>query len=274
MDVPDTRSHWYAYYGYSYPLGIKLYGDNDQALEENANKIAQVLSNYEGTKSVFADKANSGYYLNITLKPESIASYGMSKEEILNFVDSAIGGSKVSTFYQGIERYAISLRLEEQSRNDLSAIAELPIKTPYGFVRLEHFATLSYDVGASELKSEMGKKVNYVYITLQEGFSSKTYKEEATKLLKQSVELPTGFYIDWAGESEYLESAMERLQFILPLTLLITFVLIYLGLGSFKSALLVFLTLFMVSTMWTGILIVLAWSAMARVIACLIHHVA
>lgn len=225
------------------PLGIKLYGDNDQALEENANKIAQVLSNYEGTKSVFADKANSGYYLNITLKPESIASYGMSKEEILNFVDSAIGGSKVSTFYQGIERYAISLRLEEQSRNDLSAIAELPIKTPYGFVRLEHFAALSYDVGASELKSEMGKKVNYVYITLQEGFSSKTYKEEATKLLKESVELPTGFYIDWAGESEYLESAMERLQFILPLTLLITFVLIYLGLGSFKSALLVFLTL-------------------------------
>lgn len=225
------------------PLGIKLYGDNDQALEENANKIAQVLSNYEGTKSVFADKANSGYYLNITLKPEMIASYGMSKEEILNFVDSAIGGSKVSTFYQGIERYAISLRLEEQNRNDLSAIAELPIKTPYGFVRLEHFATLSYDVGASELKSEMGKKVNYVYITLKEGFSSKTYKEEATKLLKQSVELPTGFYIDWAGESEYLESAMERLQFILPLTLLITFVLIYLGLGSFKSALLVFFTL-------------------------------
>lgn len=67
------------------PLGIKLYGDNDQALEENAKtKIAQVLSNYEGTKGVFADKANSGYYLNITLKPEALSTYGMSKEEILN----------------------------------------------------------------------------------------------------------------------------------------------------------------------------------------------
>ena len=89
----------------------------------------------------------------------------------------------------------------------------------------------------------MGKKVNYIYITLKEGFSSKTYKEEASKILKESVELPTGFYIGWAGESEYLESAMERLQFILPLTLLITFMLIYLGLGSFRNALLVFLTL-------------------------------
>jgi len=89
----------------------------------------------------------------------------------------------------------------------------------------------------------MGKKVNYIYITMKEGFSSKTYKEEANKILKESVELPTGFYIGWAGESEYLESAMERLQFILPLTLLVTFVLIYLGLGSFKNALLVFLTL-------------------------------
>lgn len=225
------------------PLGIKLYGDNDQALEDSANKIASVLANYEGTKSVFADKANSGYYLNLTLKPENIAAYGLTKEEILNFVDNAIGGSKITTFYQGIERYAITLRLEEESRKDLNAISELTIKTPYGFQRLGHFVELGYDVGASELKSEMGKKVNYIYITLKEGFSSKTYKEEASKILKESVELPTGFYIGWAGESEYLESAMERLQFILPLTLLVTFVLIYLGLGSFKNALLVFLTL-------------------------------
>ena len=79
------------------------------------------------------------------------------------------------------------------SRKDLNAIAELPIKTAYGFQRLGHFVELSYDVGASELKSEMGKKVNYIYITLKEGFSSKTYKEEATKILKESVELPTGF---------------------------------------------------------------------------------
>jgi Cu(I)/Ag(I) efflux system membrane protein CusA/SilA len=88
----------------------------------------------------------------------------------------------------------------------------------------------------------MGKKVTFIYITLKEGYSSRTYKAEANEMLK-ALQLPTGFYIDWAGESEYLESAMERLSYILPITLMMTFVLIYLGLGSIRNAILVFLTL-------------------------------
>ena len=89
----------------------------------------------------------------------------------------------------------------------------------------------------------MGKKVTYVYITLEEGVSSKTYKEEASLLLAGQVQMPSGFYIEWTGESEYLESALERLGLIIPLALLLTFVLIYMGLGSLSQALLVFLTL-------------------------------
>lgn len=224
------------------PVGIKLYGDNDKELEEYANKIEQILQNHPGTKTVFADKANSGYFLNINLNAQEIATYGLAKEEVLNFIDMAIGGGKVGTFFKGIERYPISLRLEESDRKDINALAELPIKTMYGFQPLKNFATLSYDVGATELKSEMGKKVNFLYITLKEGYSSKTYKEEGNRLLSD-LQLPIGFYIDWAGESEYLESAMERLTYIMPLTLLLTFVLIYLGLGSMRNAIIIFLTL-------------------------------
>lgn len=224
------------------PVGIKLYGDNDKELEEYANKIAQMLQNHPGTKTVFADKANSGYFLNINLNAQEMATYGLAKEEVLNFIDMAIGGGKVGTFFKGIERYPISLRLEESDRKDINALAELPIKTMYGFQPLKNFATLNYDVGASELKSEMGKKVNFIYITLKEGYSSKTYKEEGNKLLSD-LQLPIGFYIDWAGESEYLESAMERLTYIMPLTLMMTFVLIYLGLGSMRNAFIIFLTL-------------------------------
>jgi len=224
------------------PVGIKLYGDNDKELEEYANKIEQILQNHPGTKTVFADKANSGYFLNINLNAKEMATYGLAKEEVLNFIDMAIGGGKVGTFFKGIERYPISLRLEESDRKDINALAELPIKTMYGFQPLKNFATLSYDVGATELKSEMGKKVNFLYITLKEGYSSKTYKEEGNKLLSD-LQLPIGFYIDWAGESEYLESAMERLTYIMPLTLLLTFVLIYLGLGSMRNAVIIFLTL-------------------------------
>lgn len=224
------------------PVGIKLYGDNDKELEEYANKIEQILQNHPGTKTVFADKANSGYFLNINLNAKEMATYGLAKEEVLNFIDMAIGGGKVGTFFKGIERYPISLRLEESDRKDINALSELPIKTMYGFQPLKNFATLSYDVGATELKSEMGKKVNFLYITLKEGYSSKTYKEEGNRLLSE-LQLPIGFYIDWAGESEYLESAMDRLAYIMPLTLLLTFVLIYLGLGSMRNAVIIFLTL-------------------------------
>ena len=224
------------------PVGIKLYGDNNKDLEIYAQKIEQLLQNHKGTKSIFADKSNAGYFLNINLIQSKLAEYGLSKEDVLSVIDTAMGGSKVSTYFDGIERYPISLRLEQEDRKDLNAISELPIKTTYGFQPLKNFANLSYNVSPSVLKSEMGKKVTFIYITLKEGYSSRTYKAEANEMLK-ALQLPTGFYIDWAGESEYLESAMERLSYILPITLIITFVLIYLGLGSIRNAIIVFLTL-------------------------------
>ena len=224
------------------PIGIKLYGDDDKTLEDTAKKIENKLQQYKGTKSVFADKSNSGYFLNITLNSQEIAKYGIDKAMVLNYINSAIGGTKISTFYKGIERYPIALRMDEENRHDLNAVSEMLMKTPYGFQPIKNFAALEYAVSPSVLKAEMGKKVTFIYITPKEGYSSKTYKEEANALLKE-LKMPSGYYIDWAGESEYLESAMERLRYIMPITLLITFVLIYFGLGSIKNALLVFLTL-------------------------------
>ncbi|MBN2963318.1 efflux RND transporter permease subunit [Sulfurospirillum sp. T05] len=224
------------------PLGIKLYGDNDEALEKSAQAIATALGTHQDTRSVFADKSNSGYYLDISLNPEPLAQYGMDKEAVLEVIAAAVGGAKISTFFEGIERYPITLRLELEHRSDLEALKALAIKTPYGFQPLETFATLAHTLSPGMMKTEMGKKVTYVYITLNEGTSSKTYKEEASALLA-NVPLPTGFYTEWAGESEYLEGAMERLKFIIPLALLLTFVLIFLGLRSLGQAVLVFLTL-------------------------------
>lgn len=224
------------------PLGIKLYGDDDQLLEKTAKEIESLLQGYVGTKSVFADKANSGYFLNITLKQEALSEAGLHKDEVLTYVNSALGGQSLSTFYEGIERYPISLRLKESERQDLEAISNMLIKTSYGFLPLKNFANLEYEMSPSVLKSEMGKKVVFIYITPQEGVSSSQYKNEARALLN-TLELPMNFYIEFAGESEYLESAMKKLAYIMPLTLLITFVLIYLGLNSLKNAVLVFSTL-------------------------------
>ncbi len=224
------------------PLGIKLYGDTSEELAKQAKEIEKRLKAYGGTQSVFADKANSGYYLNIDLNDAKIAEYGISKNIILDTISNGVGGSSVATLYDGIKRYPISVRYEQKSRSDLSSIGKIRIKTPYGYTPLETFAHLYYKEAPSILKAEKGKKVIFIYITPNQGVTSQVYKKEGMKLLAD-LKLPTGYYYEWAGESEYLESAMERLTFILPITLFITFILIYLGLKSIKNALIVFFTL-------------------------------
>ena len=224
------------------PLGIKLYGDTSEELAIYAKKIEQRLKSYGGTQSVFADKANSGYYLNIDLKDDKIAEYGINKNLILDTISNGFGGMSVATLYEGVKRYPISVRYEQDKRADITTIGKIRIKTPYGYAPLSTFAKLYYKEAPSILKAEKGKKVIFIYITPNQGVTSQAYKIDGTKLL-QDLKLPTGYYFEWAGESEYLESAMERLTFIVPITLFITFILIYLGLQSLRNAMIVFFTL-------------------------------
>ncbi len=224
------------------PLGIKLYGDSSEELSIYAQKIEQRLKAYGGTQSVFADKANSGYYLNIDLNQAKIAEYGISKNLILDTVSNGIGGVQVATLYDGVKRYPISVRYEQNKRADATTIGKIRIKTAYGYAPLSTFAKLYYKEAPSILKAEKGKKVIFIYITPNQGVTSQAYKAEGIKLLSD-LKLPTGYYYEWAGDSEYLESAMARLKFIVPITLFITFILIYLGLRSIRNALIVFLTL-------------------------------
>ncbi len=224
------------------PLGIKLYGDSSEELAKQAQEIEKRLKAYGGTQSVFADKANSGYYLNIDLNDEKIAEYGITKNLILDTISNGVSGSTVATLYDGIKRYPISVRYEQSKRSDLTSIGSIRVKTPYGYTPLETFAHLYYKEAPSILKAEKGKKVIFIYITPNQGTTSQVYKKEGMKLLAD-LKLPTGYYYEWAGESEYLESAMERLTFIVPITLFITFILIFMGLNNLRNALIVFFTL-------------------------------
>jgi Cu(I)/Ag(I) efflux system membrane protein CusA/SilA len=224
------------------PLGIKLYGERSEELAIYAKKIEKKLKVYGGTQSVFADKANSGYYLNIDLNDTKIAEYGITKNLILDTISNGVGGATVATLYEGVKRYPISVRYAQQKRSNLTTIGSIRVKTPYGYAPLKTFAKLYYQEAPSILKVEKGKKVIFIYITPNQGVTSQAYKKDGIKLL-EDLKLPTGYYYEWAGESEYLESAMERLRFIVPITLFITFILIYLGLQSLRNALIVFFTL-------------------------------
>lgn len=224
------------------PLGIKLYGNDHIKLEKVAGEIEQKLKKFDKTLSVSTDKINSGYYLNVDIKEDLIQRFGITKNDILNTISIAVGGAKISTFIDNLERYPISLRYDSSFREDINKLRNLHIKTKLGMQPLHLLANIYYEEGPSVIKSEKALNVNFIYITPKNSISSKQYKDEAQKLL-EDIKLPNGYYMEWAGQSQYLESAMERLVFIIPITFLIIFVLIYFALRNIKYTLVIFLTL-------------------------------
>ncbi|MBU0721640.1 CusA/CzcA family heavy metal efflux RND transporter, partial [bacterium] len=224
------------------PLGIKLYSKDVKNLETYAKIIEQKLRASELTQSVFADQASAGYYLDIYIDAKELSRYNMSKEKLLEYTSLAIGGMKIGIFYKGIERYPISLRLEPENRQSIEDIKNIQIKTSLGFVPLSTFADISYRQSSSVIKSEMASPVIFVYITPKDGVSPTEYKKEANALL-QDLNLPGGSYIEWAGQSEYLESAMAKIVWIVPVVLLVILILIYMALKEGVVTLMVFCTL-------------------------------
>ncbi|WP_296824343.1 CusA/CzcA family heavy metal efflux RND transporter [Sulfurovum sp.] len=224
------------------PVGIKLYGKDATGLQKAAQKIESRLRDLKSTQSVFSDQASAGFFIDIDIDTEALKRYGISKNLIQEYTSTAIGGKKITTMYKGLERYPIAIRFEEEERRNLDDIRNIQVKTPLGFVPLSTFAKVEYRESASVIKSEMATPVTFVYITPQPGISAAKYKEEATQALKD-IQLPSGYYIEWAGQTEYLESAMKKIKWIIPTVLLVILVLIYFALGEIVSTLIVFFTL-------------------------------
>ncbi|PHS58723.1 MAG: CusA/CzcA family heavy metal efflux RND transporter [Sulfurimonas sp.] len=224
------------------PLGIKLYGKTADGLQKYGKEIEDKLRTYKDTLSVFADQASAGYYVDIDIDEEKLQRYGLAKDALLEYTSLAIGGMRVSTMYKGLERYPITLRLDEGERRSLSSIKDIQIKTKLGFVPLSTFATVGYRQSASVIKSEMASPVTFVYITPNEGITATAYKEGAQALIDE-IDFEAGYYIEWAGQSEYLESAMAKIKWIIPAVLLSILVLIYFALKKMVPTLIVFFTL-------------------------------
>ncbi len=224
------------------PLGIKLYGQTPEGLQKFGKLIEEKLRGFDKTLSVFADQASAGYYVDIDIDEEKLQRYSLAKDALLQYTALAIGGMRVSTMYKGLERYPITLRLDESERRSIDSIKDIQIKTPLGFVPLSTFAEVSYRQSASVIKSEMATPVTFVYITPNEGVSATAYKEEAQKLIDE-IDFDTGYYVEWAGQSEYLESAMKKITWIIPAVLLSILVLIYFALKEMTPTLIVFFTL-------------------------------
>ncbi|WP_353663248.1 CusA/CzcA family heavy metal efflux RND transporter [Hydrogenimonas sp. SS33] len=223
-------------------LGVKLYGDDLKTLQRLGSAIEEKLRGMNETMSVFADQSDAGYFIDIDIDEDALVRYGVTKETILAYTGYGIGGRSAGTLIKGLERYPIAVRFEEDDRRTLEAIRNIQVKTPLGFMPLGRLAKVRYKESASVIKTEMAKPVTFIYITPKEGISAAEYKQKAQKALA-GLKLPSGYYLEWAGQSEYLKSAMERIRWIAPTVLLVILVLIYLALRKVVPTLIVFFTL-------------------------------
>jgi len=224
------------------PIGIKLYGKDASGLQEVATQIEHKLRELKGTQSVFSDQASAGFFIDINIDTEALQRYNISKSLIHAYTSAAIGGKQITTMYKGLERYPIALRFEEEERRSLDDIRNIQVKTPLGFVPLSTFTKVEYRESASVIKSEMATPVTFVYITPKTGMSATDYKAQAQNVLKD-LKLPSGYYIEWAGQTEYLESAMKKIVWIVPTVLLVILLLIYFALKVMVPTFIVFFTL-------------------------------
>ncbi|MGE4399167.1 MAG: efflux RND transporter permease subunit [Campylobacterales bacterium] len=224
------------------PLGIKVYGQNFEDIEKYANNLSKALKTLEASSAVFAEKAATGYYLDIKPKDEMISRYGLSREDIFKTVSLAVGGNSVSTMIQGTHRYPISVRLDAGARDDVDAINRIPIKTSMGTLTLGDFAEVAYIEAPGEIKTEKAMPVGYIYIMPKDNVTPYEYKQLAQKAI-DAVKVPHGVRYEWAGQSEYLESAKKTLVYVAPISLLLTFILIFASLRDIKLTALIFFTL-------------------------------
>ncbi|RFC31237.1 MAG: Cu(I)/Ag(I) efflux system membrane protein CusA/SilA [Candidatus Nitrotoga sp. MKT] len=225
------------------PLGIKVTGPDLAGIAELAQQIAAAIKGVPGTRTVFAERATGGRYLDIDINRAQAARYDVTVADVQRLVQGAIGGENIGTVIDGRERFQINLRYPRALRDSLPALAASRITMPSGVqVPLGELAHLHFSEGASEIKSENARLTAYVYIDIT-GRDLGGYVNEAKRTLEKSVTLPPGYAIAWSGQYVNLQHAKERMQWVIPLTLILAVLLLYMHFRHFGKVLLVLLCL-------------------------------
>jgi len=225
------------------PVGIKVMGRDLGEMEKLSRKIEAAVRTVPGTTSAYAERATGGYYLNIVPDRARLARYGLMVGDVQNVISTALGANPVTTTVEGRERYKVVVRYPRDYRNNPQAIAnEVLIPTPNGgTVPLSEVAAVSLGRGPSMIRTENGQLALYIFVDFRDRDIGR-YVADAQQAVASQVDFPAGTYVTWSGQFEYLERAKERLQVVVPLTLLIIFVLLYLNFRRLTDALIVMLS--------------------------------
>jgi Cu(I)/Ag(I) efflux system membrane protein CusA/SilA len=208
-------------------LGIKVFGDNLREIEDTAVEIERAIAKVPGTRSAFAERSTGGFFADFTVNRREAARYGLSVGDVNEIIMTAIGGMNISQTIEGRERYPIAVRYAREFRDHPEALERVLIPTPTGAqIPLAQVADLEFVMGPPMIRSEDGKLVGFVFVDLANRPIA-DFVEEAKQVVAQEVDLPAGTRIEWAGQFQYLERAKERLKIVVPLTLLIVILLLY-----------------------------------------------
>ncbi len=214
------------------PLGIQVFGDDLKTIERAALEIERAISAIPGTRSAFAERSTGGFYVDITVNRENAARHGLRVRDVNQVVMSAIGGMNISETVEGRERYPINVRYAREFRDDPELLGKTLVATATGAqVPLSQVADISFTTGPPMIRSEDGKLVGFVFVDTGE-LPVADYVDDAKRVLADQVVLPPGVRLGWAGQFRYYERAKARLIVVVPITLLLVFVLLYLNTRS------------------------------------------
>ncbi|HUF71127.1 MAG TPA: CusA/CzcA family heavy metal efflux RND transporter [Longimicrobiales bacterium] len=228
--------------GIKTPVGIKIFGPELAMLERIGKEIEGLLPMVEGTSSVFAERAIGGKYLEVAVDRREAARYGLSMTDVQHTIMTAVGGMNVTQTVEGRERYTVNVRYARELRDDPDAIGRVLVAMPTGVqVPLAQLAEIRFAGGPPMIKSENALLNSIVYVDVR-GRDIGSYVDEARNLLEQRLELPTGYRLEWSGQFEAMQRANRTLRVVVPITLTIIFLLLYINFRSVAESLMVMLS--------------------------------
>ncbi len=223
------------------PVGIKIYGADLAEIEAIGEHLEAILRQIPGTQSVFAERTTGGYFVDFDLKRDELARYGLTIEDAEMTLMAAVGGENVTTTIEGRERYPVNVRYLADYRTDLEKLKRVLVATPSGTqVPMAQIADVRLSTGPAMIRNENGLLAGYVYVDVA-GRDLGGYVEEAKRVVRDELALPAGYSLGWSGQYEYMERVRERLLVVVPITLFLVFVLLFLNTRSLAKTMIVLL---------------------------------
>ena len=229
--------------GIKTPVGIKVAGPDLSVIQRIGKRLEEILEKVPGTSSVYSERVAGGRYIKVDIDRERAARYGLNIDDVQQVVASAIGGINVAQTIEGLERFPVNLRYPEDYRDSPEKLKQLPVVTESGQrISLADVADIRVEDGPPSIKSENARLNGWSYVDI-EGVDIGTYVQQAQAAVKEELDLPAGYSVNWSGQYEYMLRAKQKLTLVVPVTLVVIVLLLFLNFGRFAEVGIILVTL-------------------------------